>query len=772
VIKCIKNRHNLSSKCLILGLFFIGSALAQDWQSLGPGPLLYGQSEGMPDTPVIGAIHGIATHPTNENIIYVATVNGGVWKTSNAMDLSPDWMPLTDNQNSLSMTDIVFDFSDVSFQTLVASFGRKSSLGSVGGSREGLIKTIDGGNTWFPVNGMSGKNIINVYANGSTFVTAVDVADSYTCGNIGIFKSTNGGTNWSHTMNLGNTTGMVVDPHDNSILYAGVNTYGGVCSPGAVSGIYKSIDSGSSWIKVSDIAMDTVVGSDTCHYKISVGSTSDIVFAGMACQGKLAGVFRSDNGASTWTAMDIPETNESGTMEGIHPGGQGGLHFSLVADPSNNNIVYVGGDRQPASGTSPSFPNSIGANTYSGRLFRGDASQSPGFQWAPLTHSGTASNSSPHADSRDMQFDFQGNLLESDDGGIYRRTNPTNSSGDWVSINGNLRVTEQHDMAFDTTSNITLSGNQDNGTSRQDTFNSGSWSVISGGDGGDVVVDTLSLSGVSQSIRYVSFQNLQVLRRITYDNNNNFISIDYPSLIVLNGGDPISAQFVTPLSINNLNGNRLIIGAGNSVYESLDKGDTVTEVGPGIFTVGTGRNNIAYGAAGNEDILYIGGCQGSCYDGSDGSDGVFVRTVSNGSLNHVFTPNDLIQGVIVNPSDPTEAFIIENLRVLHTINTGANWTDITGSLSNFGRFRSIEFLTDSNGSDNGVAVGADKGVYISKESTNYSSWSVLGTNMPNALVYELMYHSDNDKLIVGTMGRGSFVLSGVLNDLIFMNGFE
>lgn len=33
-----------------------------------------------------------------------------------------------------------------------------------------------------------------------------------------------------------------------------------------------------------------------------------------------------------------------------------------------------------------------------------------------------------------MVFDASGNIIEVDDGGIYRRTNPANNTGDWFSI--------------------------------------------------------------------------------------------------------------------------------------------------------------------------------------------------------------------------------------------------------------------------------------------------------------------------------------------------
>ena len=746
--------------------------MAQTWQPIGPGPLHGGQNEGMTNSPVIGAIHGIAPHPTNPDIIYIAAVNGGVWKTSNATAASPTWTPQTDDKSSMSMGDVEFDLLDPTFQTLVAGSGRYSSLSSTGGDRAGAFRTTDGGTTWVDLNGgLDTRNIASIEARGPILLAAVDRADNFTCSNIGIFRSTNTGTSWSQLTTTqgiprGAASSLVADPLDNNTFYAGVSTFNSVCSALA-SGIYKTIDAGVSWNKVSNAAMEAVIGTSSCHFEIAVGENAGTnvgetgnVFVSMVCgSGNLSAVFRSGNAGSTWTAMDIPETTETSGTVGLHPGGQGNLHSSIAADPTNDNIVYVGGDRQPDGFPGVQFPNSIGANTYSGRLFRGDFSQASGSQWTPLTHNGTASNSSPHADSRDLQFDANGNLLESDDGGIFRRSTPLTTSGDWFSVNGDLQVTEQHDTIYDANSEIVLSGNQDNGTSRQNLFASTTWNNVRGGDGGDVVVDVLSLAGSNRSVRYDSFQNLQAFRRLTYDQNNGFISQSSVALNVINGGNSLSAQFVTPLAINNTNGNRLIIGGGNSVYESADQGDNISEIGAGIVVVGTGRNNIAYGASDNADILYVGACQGNCFN--DANDGVFVRTTAAGALTLVYTATaSVIQGVTVNPGDSTEAFFIESAKVFHTTNSGTNWTEITGNLSNFGQLRSIAFMPDASNSQ--LVVGTNRGVFKAEQADSFNMWSTLAPGMPNTPVFELQYDAASDRLIAGTMGRGSFVFTSMM----------
>src|SRR5205823_701453 len=133
---------------------------------------------------------------------------------------------------------------------------------------------------------------------------------------------------------------------------------------------------------------------------------------------------------ASWTTMDLPGTTEKVKGEpiffGIHPGSQGSVHLSIVADPTNPNVVYIGGDRQPGGGfNEPDFPNASGAKDFSGRHFIGNAAAPAGSQWSVLEDNG-AGGTAPHADSRVMVFESNGNILEGDDGGIYWLNTPGN----------------------------------------------------------------------------------------------------------------------------------------------------------------------------------------------------------------------------------------------------------------------------------------------------------------------------------------------------------
>ena len=72
-------------------------AQSNTWTEQGPGPILNDSNTALPNmSPVAGAINAIVPSPNSADVIYVGTVNGGVWMTSNATAASPTWVALTD----------------------------------------------------------------------------------------------------------------------------------------------------------------------------------------------------------------------------------------------------------------------------------------------------------------------------------------------------------------------------------------------------------------------------------------------------------------------------------------------------------------------------------------------------------------------------------------------------------------------------------------------------------------------------------------------------
>ncbi|MCU0753597.1 MAG: PPC domain-containing protein [Xanthomonadales bacterium] len=723
------------------------------WVSLGPAPATNGQVEGITNRPVTGAVNAVVAHPTNADILYVAAVNGGIWRTANATAASPNWTRLTDGQSTNSIRALSADPTVANLQTLVAGTGRNSSLSSFGGAQVGMLRSTNGGDSWSVLDGggtLANRNIAAVAARGSILLAATSD---------GLFRSTNTGAAFTAIsggagtgLPSGTVTDMVGDPSNNALLYA--------AALGSTRGIYSSTNTGETWTKVSDTAVDTAIGS-AGRVRLATGASGQL-FAAVVTSGRLSAVFRFTPGNPTWTSLGVPTTNEqNGAVFGAHPGGQGNLHLSIAADPTNSNIVYVGGDRQPcfseAVNFNQCFPNGSGANDYSGRLFRGTIGANP--VWVPITHSGAGNNSSPHADSRGMGFDANGDLLEVDDGGIYKRVAPRTATGAWFSLIGDLAVTEYHGISFDSLSDRVFGGTQDVGTVRQvDT--SRVFTSVSTGDGGDTAVN--NVSSTTTSTRYTSFQRLGGFQRQVFNTAGTFQSQAFPALSPLGGAPAITAQFYTPVAVNAVNGLRLVLLADNGVYESTDQGATVSRLATQRGNAFVG-DPLVYGVPGNAEFLYFGV-----------GNALFLRTAAGTPTQRASLTSTVID-VAADPVTPTRLYAMTASTVHLSTDSAGAFSDITGNLQTLspGQLRTMAFVSRAAG--NLLVVGTDRGAFAAP-APNFNTWVRLAQGLPNALVFELEYNSTRDVLIAGMLGRGAWRLDapalGPQANEIFRNGFE
>ncbi len=715
------------------------------WIAQGPGPNNGGQVQNLtPNNEVAGAIHAVVAHPTNANIMYAGAVNGGIWSTTNATAASPTWTPLTDFEQSLSIGALEMDPGNP--QILLAGIGRFSSFGGdppfqlAGGDLNGLLRTADGGVTWTAISDplLVGEHISSVASRGNILLAG---ANDFFGGGLtgGLFRSTDTGANWTQItggagtgLPVGTVDDLAGDPSNGAQLYVALQG----------DGIYRSTDTGATWTQVSnnDATLNAAMGAST-NARIAVAGNAR-VFVLVTNGSTVSYIGFSDNQGGTWTQMDIPGTAESALQ------GRDEL-MGLVVDPANANIVYASAISQRGP-----FPNSVGAATFTAHIFRGDTTRARGMtgtvssQWDHMTNAtgnalmpngGTAGNSAGHADSREMTFDANGNLIEVNDGGILRRTNPANNTGDWFSINGNIQVTEFHSVAYDTNFNIILGGTQDTGTPEQSAPGSATWNSLATADGGKVAVDD-SVAGTS--VRYFSTQNLGNFTRRTC--NPGCANV----VVALAGAN--AAQFYTPLEINANNPARLLLGTAGGLSESLDQGATASVV-PGSAVTANQDARMVYGHPNNAELIYVGA-------GSQ----VFVRTTAGGNLAATAGafPGGTVFGVAVDPGDANSVYAIDTNSVYESTDGGANWTDITGNIIDDGAgiFRSIAYIPD--GTNDRLAVGTESGVFVSRESS-FGTWFQLAGGLPHAPVWDLDYDVTDDVLVAGLLGRGAWTLAAV-----------
>jgi PKD domain len=812
--------------------------IGANWIAQGPAPINVGQptfnvngfpigvrngsAAGALDNQVAGAIRTVVVNPNDPNTLWVGTVNGGIWRTNTANQATPTWTPLTDEFRGLSIGAMALDPTDG--QAIVAGIGHYSSYYGIGGSLIGLLLSTDGGDTFTEV-GLKNLNISGVAKRGDIILASTNagvyrgIRDTNT--GVWTFTTATDVTNDSNPVSLtGNAFDLVSDPTDNQRFYTAV----------AGGGIFLSTDSGLNWTNISavDPILNNRILTNNTNTKIAASPVNGRIYVGVIqsnVEGPDADVpsgnrpvyigFREKQGTN-WTQMDLPITPD---QRGLNPeegeeeeetGGQGVIHFSIVADHTDANTVYVGGDRQRLFRGS-TIPNPVNPGGQASIDTTGDGVPDLSPQWQLLFGTGaTANNSAPHFDSRHMTFDRNGNLIEVDDGGIYRRTNPQNNTGDWFSLNGNLQITEQHDIAYDPYSGIIISGNQDNGTSQQTATGSQIWTLTLGADGGDVAV-TPDPTNAARTVRYFSAQSLGDFTREIYDSNNvaqsgtrTAISLTVAEAqgktLTSKGFD--TGQFIQHFELNAVDPMRMLIGT-NFLYESFDQGNNLTSLGGlndlNSDTIDNDQDGkvdekdkdeftpagsigsiyaIAYGgqlnSTPNADVAYVGSTTGlrlrTARTAGNLSDFAELTAYSGG------TPLD----IELDSNNWMTAFVLDNNnQVYQTSNAGTSWTNITGDLFSTLNLQSGDYLKSIEFVDspilNALVLGTSQGVFATL-SANWGDWFQVGSaTLPNAPVWDMDYNRDdplpNDNiqtanvLVAGTLGRGAWLLSNITNAL-------
>ena len=426
---------------------------------------------------------------------------------------------------------------------------------------------------------------------------------------------------------------------------------------------------------------------------------------------RLRDLYRTADQGGNWTKMADPGDSEGG----VHPGAQANVHFSIVASPTNPNEVYVGGDTDP----NPPFR---------GRLFRGVFGATTGTtanqavtnsQWFIAVDAG-ANSTAPHADSRVLLFAPDGNILQGDDGGLFRLTSPSAAARTWSSVNGDLRLTEFISVAYDVVNDVIFGGAQDNGTPRQNAPGSFTWTGLFGGDGGIVLATVED----GQGIKYLSAQTLIGFQRIEGMGTDG----DFQGLEVNGTGlfdddeitifDP-AVPFITQYAINTIDPQRILLGT-SFLYETDD--DFLIGGDPGDdFTLQNGEpagfvlniqkfrppdtakigevSSIAYGGrerngsgtlVDKPDVAWVGTVTGA----TDNNGHVYVRVQAGQNFRSLPSwqaaagPNGAkVADLAINPDNWREVYVLtvggKVWRGVFVEASGdvATWTDLSGNLA-------------------------------------------------------------------------------------------
>lgn len=281
-----------------------------------------------------GRTVGAVGVPKQPNVFYIGVNNGGVWKTT---DYGRTWFPIFDDQPTGSIGDIVVAPSNPDVIYVGSGEGIQRPDLSVG---DGIYKSTDGGKSWENMGLKNAQQIgglaIDPANENRLFVAAL----GHPYGpneDRGVFRTLDGGKTWEKVLYVDENTGaaeVAIDPQNPNIIYA--DLWAGRQGPwengawdGPQSGLFKSIDGGATWKKLTNGLPTTQQGLKRIGFCIAPSNASRI-YATVDADA-YSGIYRSDDAGLSWTKIQT----DSRLF------GRGTDFAEVRVDPKNADIVYT-----------------------------------------------------------------------------------------------------------------------------------------------------------------------------------------------------------------------------------------------------------------------------------------------------------------------------------------------------------------------------------------------------------------------------------------------
>jgi photosystem II stability/assembly factor-like uncharacterized protein len=658
----------------------------------------------------IGArVTDLAFDPTDPDIIYAAMASGGLFKTA---DGGSTWDPIFDDQPVLTIGDMAVDPDDPDVIYVGTGESNATSSSWFGA---GIFKSTDGGSTWSHIGleetRYTGRIVIDprntdrvwVAATGTLFGTNPDR---------GVYRSTDAGDSWTQVFALTDSTAAIdlaINPDHPDTVYVAMwervrrRTYRR--SGGPSSGIYRSTDGGDTW---SELTSGLPSGSGVGRIGISVCESDPSVIYAMYVDdpGYFDGLFKSTDGGDTWT-----QTND-GALSNLTR--SFGWYFGQVrVDPDNPDRVFA-----------------LGVPFY--------RSQNGGASWSEVGYDN-------HVDHHALEFDPTDatRIFEGNDGGIYVSTD---SGSSWTKLYDQptnqfyaIEIDYQHPERL-------YGGTQDNGTLRTPTGATDDWERIFGGDGFYTIVDPTDPNTI-----YCEYQWGNAYKSTDFGNYWSW------ALNGVNGGD--RRNWSSPIVMDPSDAQTLYFGTYR-LWRTTDGASWWSAISTDL----TNGNQGSYGtittiavSSGDPDVIYVG---------TDDSN-VWVTENGGGTWSNISgtLPNRWVTRVAVDHNDASVAYVTfsglrwdeEIAHLYRTDDFGTTWTDISGNLPD-APFNVVAVDPDL---PSALYIGTDVGCFFTKDLG--ANWEVLGTGLPPAPVFDLKIHQPTRTLVAGTHGRSMYSID--LNDV-------
>jgi photosystem II stability/assembly factor-like uncharacterized protein len=695
-----------------------------------------------------GRILHVAAHPSRPFTFYFSAASGGLWRTVNNgttfESLLPDQsnVPIGHFAIAPSNPDVIW------VGTGDAASGRVPFRGF------GVLKSTDGGKTWKSMGRAETRHIgrIAIHPTNPDIVFVAAVGTHFTANKErGLYRTIDGGQTWDKVFDLGDQLGfveVVIDPVHPDIVFT--TTYDKSRVPwnfeesGPLSAVYKSIDGGDTWKKLTaglpggklgriglavypknpDI-MYATIDNDNMRPPTKAEAERAAKSGGKAAERRIGGeIYRSEDAGETWQKMNADDQAVGG----------GKWYGQIYVDPTNDRTIYVPGV--------PLLRSLDGGRTWGAK--------------GPEDIAGTI-----HVDHHGVWIDpaDPNHIVNGHDGGLAMSYDfgKTWDAFDSLPLAQFYAISADNDEPY----NI-YGGLQDNGSVR--IASNGRYGAVTrddcvatgGGDGQYNVVDP-----VDSRWLYNASQN-GYLQRVDQKLGTATLIRPKPE----KGQPAYRFNWTAPVAVSPHNSQIVYIGA-QKLLRSLNRGASWQEISPDL------TGNDPEKLKGNIEFCTLTTVSesplvpGLIWAGSD--DGKVQLTRNGGgewkdvtkSLAAAGGPEEFcVTRLVASSFKPGRAYAAkagwhrDDYRpfVLRTDDFGETWTNITADLPE----GTVYVVAEDRKNPDLLFAGTELGVYATLDGGR--SWVKFGRGLPgNAMVTDLLIHPRENDLVVATHGRGLYI---------------
>ncbi|HEX9108311.1 MAG TPA: hypothetical protein VF832_13805, partial [Longimicrobiales bacterium] len=687
----------------------------------------------------VAAVSGAIGQP---GVFYMGLPAGGVWKTTSAGET---WFPVFDAVKTVSSVGAV-EVAPSDADVVYAGTGDMVTGGAIN-EGDGVYKSTDGGRTWQHIGLDATKQIPSILVDprDANVVLVAAQGDLHERNaERGVFRSTDGGRTWTRTLFVDDETGIqklarAYDVPD--VVFATTDRhyyppgappfYRAVASDTGRTGtsLWKSTDNGETWKEISGGGLPRLNGRTSVAVAMHTNAQRVFLIANN-------GLFRSDDGGTSWKRMDPDD-------ERIR-NGQGGYNCGVYVDPQNPDVVYT-------INTS-SYISRDGGNTFTG--FKGaPGGDDPQQLWID-----------PSNGQRMLLGLDQGAVVSLDGGASW---------SSWY----NQSTEQVYHLSTDASFPYWIYATQQDAgaVATRSRGNLGAvtpldWKPVPGWEWGSIVADPLHPDTV-------------------YASGNGIVKISYPDEQWINvspAQDPslkLRTSQSQPLAWAPWNPRELLAGF-QYLMATTDGGVHWRQLGPDLTIVPVAAVSAAAGgsaaaapmpapvASGSiESISPSTVAPGTIWVGTT-TGRVQVTRDSGRTWSDVSIPGlpnasrALVESVEASHHDAGEAYVAVDLARLgdyapylfRTRDYGRTWTKITTGLPETAPGGAFARVVRSDTKRAGLLfAGTESSVWVSFDDGDH--WQSLALNLPTTSFRDMAIHGND--LVVGTYGRGIWILDDI-----------